>query len=93
MPVSNLFAGRRFHRRARFFQMRQVYRDMDRFIKIRIRLLVILRQIVQFFQRRLAFAFQAIVNPRQTNRIIFFVLFLTLGVVQRDDVRLSFIAL
>ncbi len=59
----------------RAFQMRQVYRDMDRFIKIWIRLLVILRQIVQFFQRRLAFAFQAIVNPRQTNRIIFFVLF------------------
>ncbi|KTG55163.1 hypothetical protein K28_22820, partial [Klebsiella pneumoniae] len=49
VPVSNLFAGRRFHRRARFFQMRQVYRDMDRFIKIWIRLLVILRQIVQFF--------------------------------------------
>ena len=61
---------------------------MDRFIKIRIRLLVILRQVIQFFQQRFAFAFQAIVNPRQTNRIILFGLLLTLGVVQRDDVTL-----
>jgi hypothetical protein len=70
VPVGDYFAGAVVPRFL-FFKMRQVERDMDRLIKIRIRLLVILRQIVQFLQQRFAFAFEAIVDPRQTNRIIF----------------------
>jgi hypothetical protein len=45
-----LFTGRRLYRGPILFLMGQVERNMNRFIKIRIRLLVILRQIFQFFQ-------------------------------------------
>ena len=75
VPVEFLFADRRFYRGHLFLKDAQglpqcgpSHQDTDR-------LLVVLRQIVQFLQRRFTFALQTIVNPCGQSRIVFFVLF------------------
>ena len=63
---------------------------MYRLVQVRIRLLVIFWQIVQFLEQRFTFTFEAIVDTRQTRCVILIVLFLTLSVVQRNDIPLIF---
>jgi hypothetical protein len=78
VPVGSYFAGAGCT--AGFsFLIRQVESDMHRLVQIRIRLLVIFWQIVQFLEQRLTFTFEAIVDTRQTGCIVFVVLFLTLA--------------
>ena len=67
-----------------FIKRGEIQCNVHRFIQIRIRLFVIFRQIVQFFQHRLPFTLKAVVETTQTNRIVFGVLFLTLGKIQGD---------
>ena len=66
---------------------------MHGFIQVRIRFLVILRQIVERFQRLLARTFQALVDAFQTGRIVIVVLFSRTARLRDTMLRLSFSAL
>ena len=90
VPVGRLFFRSGLYGRFLFFLIRQVERDMHRLVEIRIRLLVIFWQIVQFLEQRFTFTLEAIVDTRQAGCIVFVVLFFTLSVVQRNDIPLIF---